>query len=59
MSSNTPIPITPNTNTNAYFVPNHNHPPTENVMTQASQLTQEFDLVSKPAQQKNRGHHAR
>ena len=53
MSSNTPPPITPNTNTNADFVPDHKHPPTQNVVTQANQLTQEFDLVSKPA---NRDH---
>ena len=57
MSSNTPPPITPNTNMNADFVPDHtNHPPTENVMTPASQLTQEFNLVFKPAQQRNRDH---
>ena len=57
MSSDTPPPITPNTNMNADFVPDHtNHPPTENVMTPASQLTQEFNLVFKPAQQRNRDH---
>ena len=56
MSSNTPPPITPNTTTNADFTPDHtNHPPKVNVVTQASQLTQEFDLVvSTPAQQRNR-----
>ena len=38
MSSNTPPPTTTNTNTNADFVPDHNHPPTKrNVVTQASQ----------------------
>ena len=54
MSSNTPPPITPNTNTNDNVTPDHNHPPTVNVVTQASQLTQEFDPVSTPAQQRNR-----
>ena len=55
MSSNTPPPITPNTNTDADFTPDEdNHPPTANVVTQASELTQEFDLVSTPAAQTNR-----
>ena len=54
MSSNTPPPITPNTNTDADFAPDDNHPPTANVVTQASELTQEFDLVSTPAAQRNR-----
>ena len=54
MSSNIPPPITPNANTNADVTPDHNHPPTVNVVTQASQLTQEFDPVSTPAQQRNR-----
>ena len=56
MSSNTPPPITPNTNTNANFTPDDNPPPRVNAVTQASQLTQEFDLVSTPAQQRNRSH---
>ena len=56
MSSNIPPPITPNANTNADVTPDHNHPPTVNVVTQASQLTQEIDLVSTPAQQRNRDH---
>ena len=38
----------------ADFTPNHNHPPTVNVVTQASELTQEFDLVSTPEAQRNR-----
>ena len=42
-----------NTNTNADFT-HDDHPPTVNVVTQASQLTQEFDLVSTPAQRRNR-----
>ena len=54
MSSNTPPPITPNTNTNADFTHDDNHPPTVNVVTQASQLAHEFDLVSTPTQQMNR-----
>ena len=54
MSSNTPPAITPNTNTDADFTPDDNHPPTANVVTQASELTQEFDLVSTPAAQRNR-----
>ena len=54
MSSNTPPAITPNTNTDADFTPDDNHSPTANVVTQASELTQEFDLVSTPAAQRNR-----
>ena len=54
MSSNTPPPITPNTNTDADFTPDDNYPPTANVVTQASELTQEFDLISTPAAQTNR-----
>ena len=54
MSSNTPPPITPNTNTDADFSHDDNHPPTANVVTQASQLADEFDLVSTPAAQTTR-----
>ena len=56
MSSNPPPPpITPNANTNANFTPDDNAPPRVDVVTQASQLTQEFNLVSTPAaQQRNR-----
>ena len=57
MSSNPPPPIsTPNANMNADFTPPDDNlaPPRVNVVTQASQLTQEFNLVSTPAQQRNR-----
>ena len=54
MSSNTPPPITPNTNTDADFSHDDNNPPTANVVTQASQLAHEFDLVSTPAAQTTR-----
>ena len=54
MSSNTPPPITPNTNTDANFTHDDNYPPTANVVTQASQLAHEFNLVSTSTQQMNR-----
>ena len=54
MSSNPPPPITPNTTTNPYFTPDDNTAPTVPVVTQASQLVHEFDLVSTPTQQRNR-----
>ena len=54
MSSNPPPPITPNTNTNADFTPDDTTAPTVPVVTQASQLAHEFDLVSTPTQQMNR-----
>ena len=53
MSSNPPPPITPNTNTNADFTPDDTTAPTVPVVTQASQLAHEFDLVSRPTQQSN------
>ena len=55
MSSNPPPPITPNTNTNANFAHDDNTAPTVPVVTQASQLAHQFDLVSKPTQQNNSG----
>ena len=59
MSSNNPPPITPNTNTDAAFTPDDNHPPTANVVTQPSELSQEFDLVSTPAAQRSRKNNLR
>jgi hypothetical protein len=50
MSSNPPPPITPNTNTNTNSTPNASNNSRVNVVTQPSQLTQEFDLVSTPQQ---------
>ena len=53
MSSNPPPPITPNTNTNADFSPDGTPTaPTVPVVTQASQLAHEFDLVSTPTDQR-------
>ena len=53
MTSNTPPPITPNINTNPNSLQDNSNRPQVNVVTQASQLTQEFDLISTPAQQRN------
>jgi hypothetical protein len=53
MTSNTPPPITPNINTNPDSSQDANNRPQVNVVTQPSQLTQEFDLISTPAQQRN------
>ena len=53
MSSNTPPPITPNTNTNTDDSHDDTTALTVPVVTQASQLAHQFDLVSKPTQQSN------
>ena len=54
MTSNTPPPITPNINTNPDSSQDNSNRPQVNVVTQPSQLTQEFELISTPAQQRNR-----
>ena len=54
MTSNTPPPITPNINTNPDSSQDDSNRPQVNVVTQPSQLTQEFELISTPAQQRNR-----
>ena len=53
MTSNTPPPITPNINTNPDSLQDDSNRPQVNVVTQPSQLTQEFKLISTPAQQRN------
>ena len=53
MTSNPPPPITPNINTNPDSSQDDSNRPQVNVVTQPSQLTQEFELVSTPAQQRN------
>ena len=53
MTSNTPPPITPNINTNPDSSQDDSNRPQVNVVTQPSQLTQEFELISTPAQQRN------
>ena len=54
MTSNTPPPITPDINTNPDSSQDNSNRPQVNVVTQPSQLTQEFKLISTPAQQRNR-----
>ena len=55
MSSNPPPPITPNTSMNANFMPDDSTTaPTVPVVTQASQLAHEFNLISTPTEQRNR-----
>ena len=54
MTSNTPLPITPNINTNPDSLPDDSNCPQVNVVTQPSQLIQEeFKLISTPTQQRN------
>ena len=53
MTSNAPPPITPNINTNPDSSQDDSNRPQVNVVTQSSQLTQEFKLISKPAQQRS------
>ena len=52
-SITTPPPITPNINTNPNSSQDDSNRPQVNVVTQPSQLTQEFELISTPAQQRN------
>jgi hypothetical protein len=53
MSSNTPPHITPITNTNTNTSPNDANTPQVNVVTQPTQLSQEFDLISTPSHHRN------
>ena len=51
MPPDPPPPTTPRRNLNILFTPDNSQPTTFNVVTQPSQLTQDFDSVSTPVRQ--------
>ncbi len=51
MPPDPPPPTTPRRNSNILFTPDNSQPTTFNVVTQPSQLTQDFDSVSTPVRQ--------